>query len=564
MKKILNCILFILCATTLLQAQQRTRIINGKVTSLPKNEPIANALVNIKGTFLETETNTEGAFALAVFPEDELVVTAFLMDPKTISVSETTQPISIQLNYTAEILAAVRINEREKEKKYIETGFGTKDPDKIGYSADKLREQFISPIDVDMYTVARKIPFLSVRGNQLGAQMVFSSRARGGIAAIPIQVVVDGVMVTQSALAIIDPSLVKSITILRGLAGTIKYGSLGAGGVMVITTINSGSGKKRKERFPDLLVKGNEYDEGIIAISENIAINTTTFIEQIEPYTTIEDALQVYEEQRKQPETHNVSYYIDMSNYFRKWGDIYSYKILSDLYRQAKNNPRILKTIAFVLEEREHLEQATFVQEQLLELRPDHIQTYRDVARLYARTGRYSVATALYKQMIFNLVPNVNFESIEPIIYNEFRYLIANHKRKIVYKDIPNEFLAINFKKDVRIVLEYTNPLAEFEVQFVSPDKRYYTWRHTYFDNKNLIKNEIDQGFGLKEFIIEDSSFGNWLVNIKSLNSTPDTNPTFLKYTLYKNYGLPNETKQVKVVNLSRYNQKITLNKFLY
>ena len=118
------------------------------------------------------------------------------------------------------------------------------------------------------------------------------------------------------------------------------------------------------------------------------------------------------------------------------------------------------------------------------------------------------------KQMIFNLVPNVNFESIEPIIYNEFRYLIANHKRKIVYKDIPNEFLAINFKKDVRIVLEYTNPLAEFEVQFVSPDKRYYTWRHTYFDNKN--------------------------------------------------YGLPNETKQVKVVNLSRYNQKITLNKFLY
>lgn len=558
--------LFIVCATTSLQAQQRTRIINGKVTSVAKNEPIADAIVSIKGTFLETETNSEGAFALAVFPDDELVVRAFLMDSKTISVADVVQSNNIQLTYNAEILEAVRINEREREKTGIDTGLGIVDPDKVGYSADKLREQFISPIDVDMYTVARKIPFLYVEGNQFSEQMVYSSRQRGalGSSRVPLQVVVDGVMVAQNALAIIDPSLVENITILRSLAGTIKYGALGAGGVMLITTVNSGSGARGEQKFPDNLAKGNDYTEGVIPISEKIAVNTAPFIDKIRPYKNVQDALQVYEEQRKQPEAHNLSYYIDMSNYFSKWGDIYSYKILSDLYNQARTNPRILKTIAFILEEREHLEQATFVQEQLLELRPGNIQAYRDVARLYARTGRYNVAATLYKQMIFDIVPNVSFEAIEPIIFNEFRHLIANHKRKIVYKDIPNEFLAVNFKKDVRIVVEYTNPLAEFEVQFVSPNKKYYTWRHTYFDNKTLIKNELDQGFGMKEFSIEDSNSGNWLINVKSLNSSPDTNPTFLKYTLYKNYGLPNETKQVKVVNLSQYNQKITLDAFLY
>ena len=40
-------------------------------------------------------------------------------------------------------------------------------------------------------------------------------------------------------------------------------------------------------------------------------------------------------------------------------------------------------------------------------------------------------------------------------------------------------------------------------------------------------------------------------------------NPTYLKYTIYKNYGLENETRKVKVIKLSQLEQKVTLDKFV-
>ena len=436
----------------------------------------------------------------------------------------------------------------------------------MGYSYEDLQERFISGADVDMYTVARKMPLLDVVGNPLEGQVVYNSRMRGvlGTSKVPMQVIIDGVPVEQNALAAINPKLITNITMYRSLAGTVKYGTFGAGGVMRITTTNAGNLKQNTRELPSLLVQGNDYNEGIIPVSDDTTMETASFIDEIKKYTTAEDALEAYNQQRTKPATRNLAYYLDMASYFTRWGDIYSYQILSDLFEQANHNPRILKAIAFKLEEKNHLVQAVYVLEALLELQPDKIQAYRDLARLYAQTGRYNLAATLYKQMVFNTVPNVDFEPIHPIIFNEFRHLIANHKRKIDYKKIPSEFMTVNFKKDVRIVIEYTNPLAEFEVQFVSPSKKYYTWRHTYFDSKRLIEDEISQGFALKEFIIEESDYGNWLVNVKSAQGAEEAVPTLLKYTLYQNYGQPTETKETKVINLARFSEKMTLDTFIY
>ena len=166
--------------------------------------------------------------------------------------------------------------------------------------------------------------------------------------------------------------------------------------------------------------------------------------------------------------------------------------------------------------------------------------------------------------MIYNTIPEVDFTPIEDIVINEFRSLIAHHKNKIDYSNIPSEFMVANYKKNVLIVLEYTNPQTEFEVQFVSPKKRYYTWSHTWFNNSEVIENEIVRGYGIKEFIIEDSNYGDWIVNVRQTKESLGTNPTYLRYTIYKNYGTPSERKETKVVNLSEHNEKVTLDKFNY
>jgi tetratricopeptide (TPR) repeat protein len=566
MKILLNLLVLVFFAAPLLYGQERDLLVQGKVISVPDNQPIANAVVTIKNTFIETETGKNGVFTLAVAPGDELVVNAFLMYPKTVTVAPDEPSMEIQMQYNAEVLEAITVREREGKEEYVEKDFVKRSKKEVGYSYEDVQTRFISGIDVDLYTVARKIPMLDVLGSPQEGQVVYNSRMRGALGGskVPIQVVVDGIPVDQNALGFIDPQQITNITVYRSLAATVKYGTFGAGGVMSITTSNSNDTSNSQKKAGSVLVKGNNYNEGVLPISDNTTIATARFIDEIRNYPTLPEAQRVYNEQRNLPETRNLAYYLDMANYFSKWGPVHGYTVLADLFRQANDNPRILRAIAFELEEKNHLIQATFVMERLLDAHPDNIQAYRDVARLYAATGRYNLATALYKQMIYNTVPNVDFEPIHPIIFNEFRHLIANHKSKIDFRGIPNEFLSVNFKKDVRIVLEYTNPLAEFEVQFVSPNKKYFTWRHAAFNNEDLIEDEISRGYAIKEFTIEDEDFGNWLVNVKSIDGDTGAIPTLLKYTIYQDYGLPTETKKIKVINLANQSEKGTLDTFIY
>ena len=51
--------------------------------------------------------------------------------------------------------------------------------------------------------------------------------------------------------------------------------------------------------------------------------------------------------------------------------------------------------------------------------------------------------------------------------------------------------------------------------------------------------------------IIEKSDKGKWLINIENYTIQDESNPTYIKYTVFKNYGRPNEIKKVEVIDLN-------------
>ena len=562
MKKIV--LSFMVFAVSLgVHSQERT--IQGTVVSV-NGEPVANAIVAEKGTFNETETDADGNFRLALQSENELLVTTFMMDPKTVLVGNPSEALSITMATNAELLEAVQLRKvREREGKYVNTATGRKKKRGVGYSVYDLQEAYISAGDTDMFEVFKKIPGVQVKGTTLLGQDPYVGFTKwGAINPPPALIVVDDVPVDQNMLSTINPSSIVDITFLKSLASTTIYGSLGGFGVIKITTKNSPYYKEEKLRENTALVKGNDYDEKVPMLSEWGIASSKSYWQVLNQTTQPDEALALYNDLKQQPENRNVPFYIDVADYFSRYGNLYAHTILSDLFNQAQGNARILKTIVFTLEEKQMYKPAIYVLEHTIEKYPGHIQLYRDLARLYAEVGRYNTAANLYKQMIYNTVPNVDFTPIEDIVFNEFRSLIAHHKNKIDYKTLPSEFMVAGFKKDVRIVLEYTNPQSEFEVQFVSPSKKYFTWQHTYFDNADLIAQEIEKGFALKEFILEDNDYGNWIVNVRQTNDAETATPTYLKYTIYKDYGTPQETKKVKVVDLSNHNSKVTLDRFFY
>ena len=129
---------------------------------------------------------------------------------------------------------------------------------------------------------------------------------------------------------------------------------------------------------------------------------------------------------------------------------------------------------------------------------------------------------------------------------------------------MASEYLKANFKFDLRIVFDYSDENTEFELQFINPDKKFYVWPHTRIDNLKRMLDDIQKGVSSEEYIIDDAESGEWIINIECFTDEVTTNPSYLKYTLFKNYGLSNETKEVKVIQLHKYQQKVTLDRFIY
>jgi hypothetical protein len=69
----------------------------------------------------------------------------------------------------------------------------------------------------------------------------------------------------------------------------------------------------------------------------------------------------------------------------------------------------------------------------------------------------------------------------------------------------------------------------------------------------------------LEEFYLTSSDIGEWIFNMKyyGTTNTKDKLPTYIKITVYKNFGSPNQTKKISVVRLEKINVEETVSKLV-
>jgi hypothetical protein len=180
---------------------------------------------------------------------------------------------------------------------------------------------------------------------------------------------------------------------------------------------------------------------------------------------------------------------------------------------------------------------------------------------MYKENKAYEKAFDIYKQVLENHKNIVGFTEVRKQTESELRHLLNHHRSYVSHSDVPTEFLTVK-SVPVRIVFDWNDPQAEFEFQFVNPKKKYDKWTHRFEDNKELLNQETQHGVTSKEFVVDNTMLGEWIVNVQSHNETSKLNPTFMKYTIYRNYGLADETKTVKFIKLYNQNKKVTLDKF--
>ena len=543
----------------------------GKVFSV--SGPIQGATIRVKNKLIESKSDFEGYFTIKAKPNDILVVNYLGMDEKQILVDDMND-VYVLLKTNAEILDEVVLNSSKAIDKEVDTGFGKKNKDAVGFSTSTITAKDISPAAITLVDVIKG----KFAGVQVGSNQDMSPTGnkatiyvRGGSLSINNSASaifdVDGMIYTETP-DFLDPQQIESITLLRSIGATNKYGSEGRGGVFIIKMNVLARGSA--EIINSALIKGNDYSE-VLPIYTNDSIDSY-YIKELKSAKTFIEAKTIYEQQKKYINTLSVPSFFECYDYFSSWDRSYAYSILTSLASLAKDNPKALKALAFKMEEIGKLEDAKIIYQYLLDIRPSDEQSYRDLALIYKELGENAMAVDLYTKMLKKEIPMVDMLGLEETIANEAAEIYFKNKNKTYLSRFPvsrlrglfPEYIWKEFGYDYRIVFDWTDPNIEFNVQFVNPKNKYFNWSHTVIDSKANMIDEIQYGYNTEEFIIDDSEKGDWIINIENFTIENNENPTYLKYTVFKNYGRPNQIKKLRVINLSKLNQKITLDKLLY
>ncbi len=535
--------------------------VSGNVFGMVTSEagPVQGAVVQIKGTFTEAVTNVDGEYRINADEGDVLQVRHLGMLPAEVAVSGEGQ-LNIALKTDGEILDEVFLEGK------VQTAYGKKKAEAVGYSLSEVREEQITSNYQTLDQLLVKLTGVQYAGDPTNRTYYFTRSVATSVNGNTLPIfVIDGMIYEQaqnSQLPAIDVQNISRITALPGLASTVRYGALGRNGAIIIQTkgfdVAENGVKTKRER--SALVEGNNYNE-VLAFYD-AGGQVPGYLSQLQNTTSFEDAKYVYESQSKK--NRDIPYYLDASQYFGKWNAEYAGDVVMEIAEMAPGNAKALRTVAYQLEALGELDRAKTVYQRIALLRPQEAQSYRDLAHIYKETGEITKAFGLYKRILDNQTPGIDFSGLQAAAENEIQHLIAFHRTKVKFTDLPNDLLAANYKRDIRVVLEWNDPSAEFEVQFVNPSRKYFVWNHDTFNNAERMFQEVEDGFSMEEFIIDDSDKGPWLVNIRYVGQdVSEENPIILKYTAYKDYGTRNETKSVKTIKLYSHTQKVSVDSFV-
>lgn len=548
----------------------------GKVFSV--SGPIQGATIRIKNSLVEAQSDFDGYFNIDAQVGDILIVNFLGMTEKQ-TVVEDLDDLYVLLKTEAQVLDEVVLSSSNKnEDNLVDTGYGRKNKDAVGFSNSTITKKDFSPGAINLVDVIRG-QFAGVRIEGFTTPRI---TIRGGTGSMntPAYAIydVDG-LIFEDFPNFINVQQIESITILKSYGATNRYGSVGRGGVFVIRMNNLYKGSSQS--LDSALIKGNDYDEELSMISLE---NNSNYIKELEEAFSFENAKEIYLRQTSNLEFKSLPYYFDSYDYFKRWDNDYAFSILTDAVISAKSNPKALKALAYKMESVDRNFEAELVFEHLLKIRPSHEQSYRDLALIYSKNKKYVLAADIYKKILLNSIDEVEVLGLQKTIANEAYHLYTTNRDAFDFKNFPvdvlkrllpnidlnkkikqNDFIKPKeFGYDYRVVFDWSDSNIEFNIQFVSPSKKFFNWSHTKFENKEQLIDEIKFGYNTEEFIIDDSQKGEWLINIDNFSIESDINPTFLKYTVYKNYGRDNEIRKTSVINLNRLTQKLTLDKLFY
>ncbi len=560
MKKVLSLCCFLMSLGILAQ----TKIIKGKV--FLDTTPLKEVSISILDTQKTVLSATDGSYQIAA-DEGDIIQYRFMgLQTVQIFVEDVTNILNLNMYPDINELEEVTVTDRNKKveiltqkdynenKTYMQTTFGMVDLSKSAglvrfLQGDKMNKGASCILDV-------------LRGGVMPGVKVFGNCARGGgvlirgftsiTRATPAIYDVDGIIFTDVPLWII-PTEITRIAVMSGIATTGKYGALGSSGVIVINTrTNVFLEDSSVDPSSDTArLTNNVYANDAVA-SASASGYGSKYLVPLFTAATANEAKSAYET-NSMAISGSYFFVLDAFNHFLNelQDKDFAQKILEDNASVLQNNPVALKSLAYLYDAAGLFGDANAVYKEVFMLRPQYAQSYLDLASSYTAMGEYQKGATMLVR--YDYLVEQGFlktdEHFSKVTDRELNNLLELRGKSLITGKSKQKYVLEDGFEGTRLVLEWADSEAEFDLQFVNPENRYAKWEHTLNKNQERIQQEKRIGYNVEEYLIDDALKGTWKINI-TYKGNKKLTPTYLKTTVYYKYGSKLQSKEIKVFKL--------------
>jgi len=275
----------------------------------------------------------------------------------------------------------------------------------------------------------------------------------------------------------------------------------------------------------------------------------------------VDNAYDIYLKQRD-IHGNKAAFYLDVADYFKGWNNQFIVnRVLSNVLEVATDDLTMLRALAYKYEATNQRGQAAKIYEYILKTSPQTAQAYRDLALAYADAGQAQKALTIYEQIDKGASGKATFNPIQESLTKELRNFVRKYKSSVATNTLNAKYTQQVSKLDKRIVIEWNDPKAEFDLQIINPQNRYFTWSHTQKEAYQRLVQESNIGFNMEEFFLTNGDKGLWRFNVVNYGFIEEDKgqPVFMKFTIYDNYGTAQERKRIKFVRLSEIDKELNV-----
>lgn len=207
------------------------------------------------------------------------------------------------------------------------------------------------------------------------------------------------------------------------------------------------------------------------------------------------------------------AFFLDMADFFaERQRHSISLRILSNLAEMELENHQLLRILGHRLSQSGHLKLAAKVFEDVLAMREEEPQSYRDLALVSSRIGEHQRAVDLLYEIVQRPWDD-RFPEIEQIALDEMNAIVALQKASLDLAGVDPQFL-VNMPLDIRVVLNWDADNCDMDLWVIDPDgeKCYYDNAQTRIGGQ--ISRDFTGGYGPETFSARRAKPGKYSVKI--------------------------------------------------